>query len=90
MRVKHPIIAPQILWKEAARAITARTRRLPAKRRRRQSGSLPWRLLRSKSAEELMWEDYWIFRASGMLHEWFELYKDRLNLKEPLIHAGLQ
>lgn len=67
-----------------------RPQRLPAKRRKRQSGSLPWRLPRPKTAEELMWEDYWIFKAAGMLHEWIALYGDALNLKESLIHAGLQ
>lgn len=37
-----------------------------------------------------MWEDYWMFKAAGMLHEWIALYSDALNLKESLIHAGLQ
>lgn len=34
-----------------------------------------------------MWEDYWMFKAAGMLNEWIALYSDMLNLKESLIHA---
>jgi hypothetical protein len=40
------------------------------------------------SADEQMWQDYWIFKVAGMLHEWFALYKDVLNLDSSSIRAG--
>lgn len=76
------------VWKSAAKSVTARPHRLLRTYRKRKSGTLPWRLPRPLSADEQMWRDYWIFKASGMLHEWFALYRDVLNLNPPLIHAG--
>ena len=86
------ITAPSLsyYWKAAAKAATMRPRRLPAKRRKRKSGSLPWRLPRPMSDDELMWQEYWIFKAAGMLDQWFDLYKDVLNLEPSPIHAGPQ
>jgi len=35
-----------------------------------------------------IWEDYRIFKAAGLLNEWFDLYRDVLNLKPPPAHAS--
>jgi hypothetical protein len=86
LRITGPSL--RYCWKTAAKAVTMRPRLGPTKRQKRKSGSLPWRLPRPMTADELMWQDYWILKAAGMLHEWFALYRDVLNLTPPPIHAG--
>ena len=34
-----------------------------------------------KSLTAEVWEDYRIFKAAGLLNEWFDLYRDVLNLE---------
>jgi len=82
-----PLPAPKITWplhswRQARKIIAKKPRRNILKKVRTSKGEpLPWQIPKPQSADARMWEDYQIFKAAGLLNEWFDLYRDVLNLE---------
>jgi len=78
-------------WKGAVKQVTKPRRNMRVRKKKGKTGQaalLPWRLPKPLSLDAQMWADYRLFKAAGLLNEWFSLYRHVLNLKPSFMQVS--